>query len=220
LGGKVRLIAWSLGLAISACATSPTQQSLRITAFSQGLLNRDAAGQPRVYEQGSDFTYGVNGTCVAEGERVPCMWYGFDVSFEGAGDTTVLNCTTDSSHPVDLVDPSKAYGRVSTFKWVLTLAGKSGRVVHPQYISESASALPRTYFWETVCSYQDVEVLRWYFRFRVPPDKAFQRTASLRTAVAERRRWVAFRPVRHGRISLNIGVSTTKKESSDDNTIV
>jgi len=173
---------------LCACSLSPAKTPVRVTAFSQGLVGPDASGQPQIYERGDTFTYRTNGTCVADGRRVPCMWYGFEVSFEGPDDISVLNCTTEST-PITAVDPSKTYGKVSTLNWPLTLRGRTGHFLNPQYVSFPNDGKARTFASNTTCLYEDVEVMRWRFIIEsVPPNNAFQPTASLRSAAAERGR--------------------------------
>jgi len=157
-------------LVVTACASIPAERSaVRITAFSEGLVVLDKDGGPRIYRPGNEFTYKVNGTCIANGRQLPCMWHGFEVSFEGPDDLAVLNCTTKINRPTRVVSPtSDSESKVSTFNWTLELRGRSGRLTYPQYtILEPGSRsgkIRRT----TRCYDEGHEVLNYEFTVRVP----------------------------------------------------
>jgi len=166
-----------LGAAIclSACVTLPRSGTdFRISNFRQGLIGPDAAGKPVIVAEGNDFPYAINGTCVASGQRIPCMWHGFEFTYQGPDDLNVLTCTVDSSVPFNAVDPAKTYGSsVTTFNFSLKLKGRQGRFINPQYTTWPAGRNTPSHE-VTRCEYGEQEVLRFEFTIQVPPNHAFE----------------------------------------------
>jgi hypothetical protein len=163
---------------LAACAIKPTEQEMvRVTAFSQRLIGPGPKGEPQIYEKGNEFTYQVNGTCIANGQKMPCMSHGFELSFEAPDDLSILNCSTQSSRPIGVADPTSLQGsNVSTFNWTLKLEGRSGRIVNPRYAIQRPGAQSQKYHSATRCLYEDQEALKFEFTILVPPNNALQLT--------------------------------------------
>ncbi len=80
---------------------------LKVAGLRAGLEEFDAKRQPRIYKEGNEFKYEVNGTCVADGKEYPCQWRGFEFSYESPEDVTEFQCITRSDRPQTYVYPSK-----------------------------------------------------------------------------------------------------------------
>ena len=167
-----RLILLGAAICLGACAAlPPSGGDFRISNFRQGLVGYDAAGNGSIVVDGNDFPYAINGTCVANGQRIPCMWHGFEFTYQASSDVNVLNCRVDSSVPFNLVDPRGSYGSGTTVNFSLTFKGRQGHFFNPQY--KSSPVTGDAYFHEvTRCESGGKEVLRFEFTVRAPSNQA------------------------------------------------
>lgn len=169
----IRAIAVGTAISLVACTTtSVAKDTVRISAFKQGLISPSESGERRIYKEGNDFTYEVNGSCIANGQKIPCMWHGFEFTFDAPDDLNILTCTTESSRSHGVVDPTKSYGsNVTTFNWVLKLKGHQGYLINPQYTVMRHETSGTPFYSSTRCTYSDQEVLRFEFTVRVPSNQ-------------------------------------------------
>jgi hypothetical protein len=129
-------------------------------------LMREDAGTWRVYERGNTFKYQVNGKCTVAGKTEDkCMWFGFELDFEAATESTLLSCVAYIDSPTNIVtyEAEKAKD-AQLFRFELTLAGRSGHMSNPSYFviapGESAEKHLRV-----ECSHSGKIVLRYAFTF-------------------------------------------------------
>lgn len=163
-----RLSYYLIAALLPACSTVPNSPAeLEITGFRQGTINMSDDRHPIIEMAGNDFVYQENGTCIADGKSIPCMWHGFEFDFISPESATLLLCDTTFDSPAYLVNPKKSYGdHISVFKWDITLEGRRGHLVYPQYSGrwdESKSYIRHS---KTTCSYKGVEVLAFEFTVR------------------------------------------------------
>jgi hypothetical protein len=156
-------------IVLAGCASSNVnsggEKTLKITGFRQGLVNFDSKDEPQIYKVGSSFPYQVNGTCVAAGKGVPCMWHGFEFSFEAPSEDSELNCISEASRKRDEVNPSTVVeSGVTSARWGFALTGQSGHYVRPQYTFGIGD---RPFQDATTCTFNGKEVLK--FDFTITP---------------------------------------------------
>lgn len=168
----------TLASCLGGCSALRVEQSgFRVTSLSQGLMRADGSGAPEIYRVGEQFTYHPNGTCVAVGQKIDCMWHGFSLGYEARDDSTELSCISESSQSLDYVNPTEHHGNMPKRAWTLTLSGKTGRFTNPQYIRlRPGTELTSS----TRCSFQGTEVFRSEFLFTapLPPASVSQRSGA------------------------------------------
>ena len=166
---KLAPITLVAGLVLAGCASTAAvpeaQQTLKITGFRQGLVNFDPDREPRIYEAGSSFPYRVNGECVAAGKTVPCMWHGFEFTFEASSEDPELVCTSEASQDRNEVNPSAVVASgTPVARWGFVLEGRSGHYVRPQYTFGIGD---RPFRDVSTCTFNGKEVLK--FDFTITP---------------------------------------------------
>jgi hypothetical protein len=145
-------------LIITGCtASSPNE--VEISSFVQGLMRKNANGAWRVYEQGSEFRYHINGRCSADNILYDCMWYGIEFDFQSPAETTLLKCFAQMSGPTDIFTYKAQEAKaVSEFQFELTLSGREGHMSNPAYTIGESRGLT-----QVTCSHSEKIVLRYDF---------------------------------------------------------
>ena len=132
---------------------------VQISNFRHGLIEFDASGQPRIYEEGHFFPYKVNGTCTAAGKQVPCLWRGIEFSYESPDEVTTFDCVSTSNQPRTCVNPREVTATdTKTCEWKFSVPGRRGRYIGPGYTFDIG---PKALHTTTVCTNKGREVLRW-----------------------------------------------------------
>ncbi len=147
--------------ACNICHANETKNAhgLKPTGLRTGLVAFDARGQPRIYKQGNEFKYEVNGRCVADGKEYPCQWRGFEFSYESPEEVTEFQCATRSDRPQAHVYPSKTVAtNTKTLYWGFVVTGRKGHYLRPQYTIDLGNQPLRM---AVSCSYKGAEVLKW-----------------------------------------------------------
>jgi hypothetical protein len=178
-----------LVLALVGCVGGPSShETLQISGFRQGVLDMSWPDRPVMTAVGNDFRFQLNGWCIVAGEHSPCMWYGFEFSYESSAENPVLNCTVYFDEPSAVANPNVDYGHdLMQHSWTIRLPGRRGHYLHPEYTapssrserdvnsaetpdSELSSAQDDIDSDETVCLYAGQEVLRFRFTLRYGAD--------------------------------------------------
>lgn len=162
---------WLTACASPLIAPGNAPAAFRVTAFRQGLMVVSPNKESLIYDQGNKFPYAVNGTCVANGESHPCMWHGFEISFESPDELSVLECFTESSRPTKQTTPGAVIAsRTSVSRWGFQLDGLKGHYVRPQYTFAVGSAVGREPLKAVShCYFKGQEVLTFEMTIFYPP---------------------------------------------------
>ncbi len=105
----------------------------KIVTFKQGLVSF-AAGEPSIYEEGDSFPYVVNGVCMANKQEFPCLWQGFEITYESPDPVSTLECTAESNRPMRGAKPDFIVAESATVvPWGFSLRGYRGKYIRPQY---------------------------------------------------------------------------------------
>jgi len=191
----MKLLHVFLVVGLVGCVGGPSsRETLQISDFRQGLLDMTSWPAPPVMTAvGNDFPFRINGGCIVTGEHRPCMWYGFEFSYEGSSVKPVLDCTAYFDEPSAVANPTTDYGRdLLQHSWQIKLPGRKGHYIHPEYTAGSsdseqesdsaqtpgadeASDRDHKHSNETVCLFAGKEVLRFRFTIRYgaePPSQS------------------------------------------------
>jgi hypothetical protein len=151
----------------SFSADSDKPGSVRISGFRYGLVEFDSSQRPRIYKEGNNFPYKINGTCVAAGKEVSCQWRGFEFSFHSPDEITIFDCVTTSDRPQTYVYPDTVVAtNAQTARWRFAVEGRTGHYLRPQY---SFDVTGRPLRMTTTCTNKGHEVLRWQVTLTPPP---------------------------------------------------
>ncbi|GEM_PF-6947073 len=160
-------------IALQGCASphsvAPDGIGLEIISFSQGKMRRESAGWA-IYKSGADLTYTANGRCVYNQRRIPCMWHGFILEYESYGRDLELRCAITSDSPSDYGNPNEIRRKeTTTYEYTLYLRGSKNIHIQPQYSGAGSPGSVSNE--ETVCSLDEVPVLKFSETLRHPATK-------------------------------------------------
>ena len=141
--------------------------TVQISGFRYGLVEFDSQQQARIYKEGNDIPYEVNGMCIAAEEEEPCQWRGFEFSYQSSEEITVFDCVTESDRPQTIVYPHAVVATDNQrFHWGFSVKGRTGRHLRPQYnLPFTGRPLRMT----NSCTNNGREVLRWEVTLTPPP---------------------------------------------------
>lgn len=169
---------WPLLIAlISACASlSDSERPMNVYNLRQGLARVGASGEWQIYAEGSDLTYQVNGSCVANSNPTPCMWFAATFEFSAIDETTVLSCKGSFSEPTSVVTPKDVVAFQSMENtWTIELHGRSGKVFWQGYSVADGNTKPHTT--SVLCYHVGKEVLRYAFTITEQPNSTVETNA-------------------------------------------
>jgi hypothetical protein len=119
-----------LCLLIIALVVSFPSSAIDISNFRSGL-ECDAGW---ICQPTEDVLVTDQGTCVFNGAERPCTWVGFEFDYAGAAKGTKLQCTDDTSLPVDRGNPEGLVAQNATSEtFELELPAEQGHFFNPQY---------------------------------------------------------------------------------------
>jgi hypothetical protein len=145
------------------------ESPVKISGFRAGLIEFDSNSQPRIYQEGEEFTFEVNGKCVSATEPVDCQWRGFEFDFISPLEETRFDCVNVSSKPQDFVYPTHVVAENSKkVRWGFIVRGKAGHYIRPQYTAGTGDYPLEMNF---SCSHWGTELLRWKV-ILTPPNKS------------------------------------------------
>lgn len=163
----MRIILLSLVIALVAgCAQieDKGQKVFEVVSFSQGKMMETERGWA-IYKQGEDMTFQENGTCIFNGSEYPCMWHGYVLKYDSAGQDISLDCLNRKSEPSNYGNPEELISQNSNqFSYSIPLKGVTNKFVNPQYVIRHREAA--TIFSTTECSVGGEVVLRFKQIFR------------------------------------------------------
>lgn len=157
--------ALTMALTLSAALGSSAAwaaDGVRVTNFRQGLVKFDTDDRPFISDEGSDFIYKINGTCVAAGESYPCLWYGFEFEYESDSDTTQFECTSVSDIAQKHVYPGAVIAEnTNVIRYGFVVSGRQGKYLRPQYTFGGRNQGLHS---KDTCSVDGKEVMKWELR--------------------------------------------------------
>lgn len=145
----------------SACYSADSDKLgvVKISKFRQGLIDFDSLRGPSITKEGNNFPYMTNGTCTEAGKDYPCIWYGFEFSFESPENITVIECVSTSDRPQTYGNPREVLATNSQVsRYGFTLKGRTGHYIRPQY---TFNLKGRPLHTTDSCTHNGREVLRW-----------------------------------------------------------
>lgn len=170
------LCAFSFG----ACAAQVEQVDVKISNFKFGLacsgeLSSDNRSRPsHICHESKDVFVTGQGQCLAEGDWVPCTWYGFEFDYLAASAQTRIECVVSYRNPQNFVNVEESVAEdTRTFTYSIELAGKRGRHFQAQY-SIFSYRRPEVVAAEsrTVCRYNELVLFEFddivHFPARTP----------------------------------------------------
>lgn len=130
-----------------------------VISFSQGEM-KEVNGNWVILEEAVRINYKVNGTCVYNKERIPCMWHGYILEYDSFGRDVELNCKMYMDRPSDMGNPNEIEKRNTyEYSYTIKLKGSEKRFVNPQYASFNPNSTDVTSV--TVCSVYGKPVLEF-----------------------------------------------------------
>lgn len=110
------------------------------------------------------------GTCVYNGERRPCTWYGFEFEYTNARPGDEISCVYTSDHTSNLGNPARVLQQnTDRYEYRLRLASQTGRHYNPQY-STFGSRRGEHVLNHTVCSLGARELFRFQLELQFPDE--------------------------------------------------
>lgn len=163
----------SLLIPLLALAASQPVAPVEITNFRFGLVcshtrrTEDESGW--ICQPTQDIPITDQGSCIFNGEKKRCTWYGFEFAYKAAQPGAKLQCTTQASRPFTAGNPSEELGESTTHSYELELEQRQGRFFNPQYTvfavrSKENSDIRHT----TVCRSEGAVVFEYSFTERYP----------------------------------------------------
>lgn len=150
-----------LTLLITGCASNNTNNNneLEITNFKQGLMKKDTVGKWYVYEESQVMEFEINGECIANKVKMPCMYFGYSYNYNAKKEIDSLDCVTTFDRELDLVNPKEKVGKKTSFTWKQKL--KDGYVHNLRYQAQDKNDKPEDMALVAinVCSYNGKVIL-------------------------------------------------------------
>jgi hypothetical protein len=110
------------------------------------------------------------GTCVYNGDRQPCTWYGFEFEYANAHPGEEISCIVSSNHNAEFGTPTGVQlENADRYEYRLRLDARAGRYFNPQYsISEPQAPPSARVVDQTVCSLGARELFRFQMELQFP----------------------------------------------------
>lgn len=158
-----------ISVALADSVSPDNKGAFEISDFKQGLMSMSISSDKQksvynVYEQGDNFQFKPNGSCLFNKQRRKCMWFGISFKTEPEVKSINLDCVGTLSSPDKIGTPEKELGKqLETFKFKLDLKSDTGFFQNPQYITKEPEIKSQTI--TTSCSRDGKEVLKYQFVF-------------------------------------------------------
>jgi len=148
--------------------------AIEVSNFRSGLacthtkLTEDGRGW--ICQPTEDILVTDQGSCVFNGERMPCTWVGFEFDYKNAKKHTKLQCEERLSEPLIHGNPKEVLDKgEATGKYELELEDESGHFYNPQYFTfvrrtkDSALLISKT-----SCKLGNTVVFEYQFKVHYP----------------------------------------------------
>jgi len=166
----------SLTLILSSCSAAESSQAIEISNFKSGLVchqqspnNKNKSDGQICFETDTVNVTG-QGTCIYNGNRESCTWYGYEFDYKNASSNQVINCKATSSDIASYGNPEGVIKEdAHTFEYDLPLKSNEGHFYNPQYSGFSyATDDNQIKTEETICSVDNEELFRFKFKLIYP----------------------------------------------------
>jgi hypothetical protein len=157
-------------LTIVGCANTQTSDaSFSVLSFSQGKMT-ETDNDWFIYEAGEEMEFQENGCCIFNKNKYPCMWHGFVLKYNSAGQNVSLNCLNKQSEPTNYGNPNELISEQSNeVEYSVPSKRSEDTFINPQYISKHS--MVGTILSATECKFNGKVVIQFKQVFHFGPNQ-------------------------------------------------
>ena len=173
----------NLALIASSCTIAESSQAVEVSNFKSGLVcpqkapNNDNKSNGQICFETETVNITGQGTCVYNGNRERCTWYGYEFDYKNASSDQIIKCQVTSSEIGTYGNPQEIVKEeTNTLEYELLLESKEGHFYNPQYsgftystdgnsVSTDGNSVKTQ---ETICFADEREVFRFIFKLIYP----------------------------------------------------